>query len=118
MSDDSERRTAHKVINQAIIEFRPSERLAYAISVVVVGIGAFALIYGATHNQGIVALAGPLAASLFWPAMNHIERIRREKLGARVLEFLLSRADNNPAFLEKVLSLVKDLFGKVGRKSR
>lgn len=85
-------RTARSVIDAAIWENRFGERLLYGFAVLFVSVGLFALIVAVVRNQGISALAGGIASSLFWPAMREARQIRKENMAIRLLEDPLSRA--------------------------
>lgn len=87
-----EPRTAKQIIDQAVSDNRSSERLLYAFAILIVLTGAFALIWGVVTSQGLAAVAGAIASSLFLPAMMQARQIRRESVAVRLLEAPLSRA--------------------------
>jgi hypothetical protein len=87
-----EPRTAKQIIDQAVAENRSAERLLYAFAILVVSTGAFALVWGVVTSQGVAAVAGAIASSLFLPAMSQARQTRRESVAIRLLEAPLSRA--------------------------
>ncbi len=85
-------REVHAIIDDAILENRLGEYLLYALSTILVGAGAFSLVWAVVHNQGVPALAGAVSSSLFVPAMMAARNMRKENLALRVLEVPLSNA--------------------------
>ena len=75
----SEAPLAQALIDQAIEEYEPGEKLAYRFAITLFLVGIAVLAYGAWVQQGIVALAGSVTTSLFIPAMSYLSRVRREK---------------------------------------
>jgi hypothetical protein len=92
MAEDSGR-SAKLIIDQAIRENRFGERLLYGFSATFVLAGVLTLVLGAVQGQGMVALAGSLGSSLFFPAMAQARAIRRENISIRLMEFPLSKAE-------------------------
>ena len=88
-------RTAQEVIDQAINDNRPGEYLLYGFATVFVLSGTIALITGAIRNEGLVALAGGIGSTLFYPAMRLARQIRRENIAIRLGELPLSKAETS-----------------------
>jgi hypothetical protein len=88
-------RTAKEVIDQAITENRVNEYLLYGFAIVFVLSGVTALICGMIWEAGVVALAGGIGSSLFFPAMYLAHKIRRENIAIRLLEAPLSKAETS-----------------------
>lgn len=86
-------RTAREVVDMAIAENRFSERLLYGFSCFFVGIGLSVLVGAMLNREPIIALAGAISSSLFWPAYTSARKIRKENIAIRLLEAPLSRAD-------------------------
>jgi hypothetical protein len=82
------------VINQAIGENRFGEYLLYTFAAVFVGAGVAVLIAGLLQKEGLLALAGGIAGSLFWPAMESARKIRKENIAIRLIEYPLGRAES------------------------
>ena len=60
-----------------------------------VGVGV--VIRGALMGEGGVALAGAVAAALFWPALHNARQIRKENMAVRLLEAALNKAQTSEA---------------------
>ena len=111
-------RTARQVIDQAIRENRFGERLLYAFAIVFVSAGLFALIFGVLWREGSVAVAGGIAAALFWPAMTQARQIRRENIAVRLLEEPLSRADTAKEAADAIRNAFASVFAGDPNKSK
>ncbi len=102
-------RTVRQVIDLVIRENRPSEWLCYTLVVVFVGVGVAVIFWGAKTGEGLVALAGSIAAGLFWPALSNLRAIRREKIAVRLLESVLNRAETS----EKAAQALEEAFRSI-----
>ena len=90
----AEPRTAKLVIDQAIRENRGASILCYVLVILFAVTGVAVLIGGAIAREGLVSLAGSVASTLFWPALNQARQIRELNLSIRLLEIPLSNTDN------------------------
>ena len=86
------KRTAQEVIDQAIQDNRAWEWLLFALVILfpVVGIGV--MLRGAYDGNGLTALAGSTASSLFWPAIAKAMKIREANQAFRAMEIALNKA--------------------------
>lgn|SRR5215831_13328516 len=107
-------RTAREIIDQAIHENRVAEWLCYVFAGVFVAVGVGVLIAGAVAGQGLVALAGSIASTLFWPALSNARQIRKENMAIRLLEAPLSIAGTSKAAAEALRDAFTGIF--VGKK--
>jgi len=107
---EERRRTASEVIDLAIAENRPGERLLYGFSIVFVGVGLSVLIWSMVIRAPILGACGTLASALFWPAMTSARRTRKETLAIRLLEAPLSRADTAKEAAEMLQHLFREIF--------
>jgi hypothetical protein len=86
-------RTPRQVIDKAIEENRFGEWLLYSLATAFAVIGLVVLVWAALSRQPIVAIAGGISGSLFWPAIRSARQTRKESIAIRLLEAPLSRAD-------------------------
>jgi len=88
-------RTPQQVIDQAITENHFGEYLGYAFAIVFVLCGVGVLVIGAIRKDGLVAAAGGISSTLFWPSLSAAMRIRRQNVAIRLLELPMNRADTS-----------------------
>jgi hypothetical protein len=81
------------VIDKAISENQLGELLLYGLAGTFASIGSFVLVWATLHGESLVAVAGSIASSLFWPAIRSARQTRKESIAIRLLEAPLSRAD-------------------------
>jgi hypothetical protein len=86
-------RTPSQVIDQAVAENRTGERLLYGLAFGVAVVGLSVLIWAAVNRLSVIAIAGGIATSFFWPAVKSARQTRKESIAIRLLEAPLSRAD-------------------------
>ncbi len=103
-------RTAQQVIDQAIADNKPSEYLLYVFATVFVLCGMITLIAGLIQKEGLLALAGGVASTLFLPAMSQARQIRRENIAIRLLESPLSMAETTHDAAEALKDFFVDTF--------
>jgi hypothetical protein len=80
------------VIDHAIRENRRWEWLCFVMTATFAASGVGVLIAGAVTGNGLVSLAGAVAAGLFWPAFQAAERLRRANMAIRMMEIPLRNA--------------------------
>ena len=85
-------RSAQEVIDQLIRENRPNEYMHYAFAILFVSLGTGAFIYSIVTGHWALSIGSALETGLFYPAMNVIQRIRRENQKIRLLELALTDA--------------------------
>ncbi len=105
-------RTPQAIIDQAIQENRGAAILCYVLVVVFVVAGLFALIWGAWHGEGAVALAGSLTGGLFWPALNQARLIREKNMAIRLLELTVTGARDARQTAIMLRDVYRDLFSR------
>ena len=113
-------RPARDIIDQAINENRVGEIITYAFAIVFVVVGVGTIVAGIVAQEGLVAVAGAIASSLFYPALRAARQTRREKIAIRLLEAPLSKAETatdaadmlRRTFPEVFLADNKDRFEK------
>lgn len=88
-------RTPREIIDKAIEENRFGERLLYGLAAGFATVGLLVLIWAAINREGLIAIAGSVASSLFWPAVRSARQTRKESIAIRLLEAPLSRADTS-----------------------
>jgi hypothetical protein len=103
-------RTANQVIDQAIEDNKFTEHLLNGFAVVFVASGIVTLIAGAIRGESLVAIAGAVATSLFYPAMRQARQIRRENIAIRLLEAPLSKAETSHEASVAVKEFFSDTF--------
>jgi hypothetical protein len=104
------------VIDKAIEENRFGERLLYCLAAGFACVGLLVLVWAAINREGIIAIAGSVASSLFWPAVRSARQTRKESIAIRLLEAPLSRVDTSQEAAEMLhmffLNLMLDRVGK------
>jgi hypothetical protein len=103
-------RTANQIIDQAIEDNKFTEHLLNGFATVFVACGLFTLVAGAIRNESLVTIAGPVATSLFYPAMRQARQIRRENIAIRLLESPLSKAETSHEASIAVKEFFSDTF--------
>jgi hypothetical protein len=101
------KRTAQEVIDAAIRENRPNEYILYAFAVLFVGVGTGAFIFSLLAGHWTLTIGSALESGLFYPAMNMVQKIRRENQKIRLLELALTNAvtaDDAAAALHKIFA--------------
>ena len=101
--------SAYSVIDKAIRENRHGEILLYVLSTLVVGVGIFAIIYGALNKDGLVALAGAIANTVIFPAFYLARDMRRQNIAIRLLEVPLRMAET----AEQAAQIINESFVKI-----
>ena len=86
------KRTAEEVIDAAIRENRPNEYILYAFAFLFVGLGTGSFIFSLWSGHWTLSIGSALETGLFYPAMNMVQRIRRENQTIRLLELALTNA--------------------------
>ena len=112
--------SAYPVIDKAIRENRPGEILIYVLSVLVVGTGIFAIIYGAFKGEGLVALSGSIPTALIFPAFKAITEMRRQNIAIRLLEAPLRMAQTSQEAADAIKAInesFQHVFVKANRRS-
>lgn len=95
MADGSgtpKKRTVQSVIDAAVGEGRRWEILCYFLVGLFVLLGTVVLVVGVARESGLVALAGSVFASLFWPALRYADGVRRDLVRTRLYELPLTKA--------------------------
>jgi hypothetical protein len=105
-SPDPAGRTPRDIIDQALSENRLSAGLCYFLVLLFSLAGVAALAWGAWNGEGLVALAGSLSSSLFWPALSNARAIRAENVAIRLLELTLANAKT----ADEAANALKDAF--------
>jgi hypothetical protein len=103
-------RSAREIIDQVISENKTSERLLYFFAALFAVLGVGIVVLGAVKNQQTIALAGSIAAGLFWPTMRLARQTRRENIAIRLLEAPLGRAETAKQAAETVQRLVEEML--------
>jgi hypothetical protein len=86
------KRTAKKVIDEAIREGRKWEWLCYSLVVVFVLLGIVIIAIGIIRESGLTALAGSIFTICFWPALRYAESVRKDLARTRLYELPLTAA--------------------------
>jgi hypothetical protein len=110
--DPPPRRTATKVIDQAIAENYGGLRLCYTFAGIMVISGVGALAWGAYQGHGGVAFAGSVASALVWPAMHYARDIRETNIAIRLLEVPLSSAKTGDAAAKALMQAFERIFAQ------
>jgi hypothetical protein len=87
-----QKRTAQEVIDTAIKENRPNEYLLYAFALLFVGLGTGSFIYSVWTGHWALSIGSAIESGLFYPALNAVQKIRRENQKIRLLELALTNA--------------------------
>src|SRR5579875_4212172 len=103
-------RTAQEVIDQAIQENKAGEFLLYGISTAAALVGLGILVFATLNLQPVIAIAGTVCTSLFWPAMKLARQTRKENIALRLLEAPLSKAGTATAAAEMLRQVFLDIF--------
>ena len=103
-------RTTQDVIDQAVRENRLGEWLCYGFATVLVGAGAFALVWGTVTAAWVPAASGTLMSGLFWPAMVFARQVREAKLMMRLLEIPLMNAKTSKDAADALRKAFERLF--------
>lgn len=85
-------RSAREVIDAAIAENRVWERVCLGLTVAFASVGVAVIGIGAARSDGLLALAGSVSGTLFWPALRNAVAIRRVNIAIRLLEVPLGQA--------------------------
>jgi hypothetical protein len=86
------KRSAQEVIDTAIKENRPNEYLLYAFAMLFVGLGTGSFIYSVWTGHWALSIGSAIESGLFYPALNAVQKIRRENQKIRMLEIALTNA--------------------------
>jgi hypothetical protein len=86
------KRTAEEVIDAAIRENRPNEYILYAFAVLFVGLGTGSFIFSIWSGHWTLSIGSALETGLFYPAMQAVQKIRRENQKIRLPELALTNA--------------------------
>ncbi len=112
----AEPRTPKLVIDQAIRDNRIPELLCYGFATVFVIAGLFTLIWGAVAGNGVIAIAGSVASTLFFPSLSAARALREDNIAIRLLEIALSKAETTEEAAKALMNAFEKLF--VERKIR
>jgi len=104
-------RTAQEIIDQAIRENRPAERILYGFAVIFVLCGVGTLGYGVLAGSEVPAILGVIASALFYPAMREAREIRRQNIAIRLLESPLSKAGTSEDAAVSIRAAFSEIFG-------
>jgi hypothetical protein len=77
------------------------------LAVFFVGVGAYGFVHSIHTGNGWLAAASAIESGLFYPALNSVQKIRRENQKIRLLELALTNAkttDKAAAAVEKVFT--------------
>ncbi|MDP9050507.1 MAG: hypothetical protein M3O31_07255 [Acidobacteriota bacterium] len=86
------KRSAQEVIDNAIRENRPNEYLLYGFALLFVGLGTGSFIYSVLNGHWALSIGSAIESGLFYPALNAVQKIRRENQKIRLLELALTNA--------------------------
>ncbi len=86
------KRSAQDVIDDTIRENRPNEYILYGFALLFVGLGTGSFIYSLVTGHWALSIGSAIETGLFYPAMNAIQRIRRQNQKIRLLELALTNA--------------------------
>ena len=86
------KRSAQEVIDQLIRENKPNEHTLYALAMLFVGLGTGCFIYSVITGHWALSIGSAIETGLFYPAMNAVQKIRRENQTIRLLELALTNA--------------------------
>src|SRR5436305_11902185 len=85
-------RTASEVIDQAIRENRRWETFVFILASIFVIVGIGLIIWSIMHDRPIMAVAGAVESTLFWPALHVAMQTRKANIILRLLEIPLGRS--------------------------
>jgi hypothetical protein len=85
-------RSARQVIDAAILENRPNEYILYGFACLFVGLGTVSFIYSLWSGHWALSIGSAIESGLFYPAMNAVQKIRKENQKIRLLELALTNA--------------------------
>ena len=100
------KRSAQEVIDTAIKENRPNEYLLYAFALLFVGLGTSTFIYSVINGHWALSIGSAIESGLFYPALNAVQKIRRENQKIRLLELALTNAKT----AEQAAAALKQVF--------
>jgi hypothetical protein len=100
------KRSAQEVIDTAIKENRPNEYLLYAFALLFVGLGTGSFIYSVWTGHWALSIGSAIESGLFYPALNAVQKIRRENQKIRLLELALTNAKT----AEEAAAALKQVF--------
>ena len=100
------KRSAQEVIDTAIKENRPNEYLLYAFALLFVGLGTSSFIYSVLNGHWALSIGSAIQSGLFYPALNAVQKIRRENQKIRLLELALTNAKT----AEQAAAALKQVF--------
>ena len=107
---DMQARTPRQIIDQAVEENRFGERLLYVMACAFAVVGLLVLVWAAINRLPVIAVAGSISTSLFWPAAKSARQTRKESVAIRLLEAPLSRADTAREAAEMPQQLFDELM--------
>ena len=105
--------SAYSVIDKAIRENRHWEILLFVFSVLVVGVGIFAIIYGALKGEALTALSGSIATGLIFPAVYLARNIRKQNIAIRLLEVPLNAAETSEEAAKAIGEMLSNSFEEI-----
>jgi hypothetical protein len=103
----SKPRTPRSVINEAIRETEPYDKLCWWGLVLFGLTGTLTILAGVLQGNAGIGAVGAVSAALCWPAMNAAISIRRGNVSLRLLELAL----NNVATADQALTAINRAFG-------
>lgn len=110
------RRAAREVIDAAIAENRPWDRVALLLIGLFAAVGLGVVAVGVWRENGLVALSGTgfagVAAAVFRPALRHAASARRENIALRLLELSFTNARSEAQAGEIIQRVFLSLFQK------
>lgn len=109
-------RTAKEVIDGAIAENRIWERVCLTLTLLFPFVGIGILVMAVVRGDGLMALAGSISSSLFWPALRSAIAIRQVNIAIRLLEVPLSQAKSSSQALNAINQAFATHFG-TGRQN-
>jgi hypothetical protein len=104
-------RSAKQVIDQLIRENRPWEWLCFisAASFVVIGLAVIIRAMIVPQSE-VLTVIGGVTSGLFWPAIAHARRIRKENQAIRLMEIPLSKAETDKEAAEILREAFVEVF--------
>lgn len=104
------KRTAKEVIDQLIADNRGWDWLCYLAAAAFIATGVVVVVRALFWDQSaLLALVGCVCGSLFIPAFDRAQRIRKENQAIRLLEIPLSQAKT----AEEAARLIHEVFREV-----
>ena len=74
-------------------------------------VGVVAIVWSMFTKQQFATLGGAIESALFWPALNSVQRTRKENIAIRLLEAPLSMTASSKDAADMLWDVFKDVFG-------